>query len=119
MRRPGRWTMRKSITHQSLLHPDLATPLAIVDEINRRMIQAQAICRLAGAAAESNCTVGIPEIMRDAMWAVECLLGDAGELVDRLWKEGDKAVDVAGAELPKQIKAAAEAEVRAGGAGHG
>lgn len=103
------------VKHESLLHPEMDTTLRLEDEISQRIVQAAAIARLAENANPEHCGT----VLNNAMWAVECLLGDAGELIKRLKDAHEKQVQNVAAELVKQIKDASETEVelRAAGAG--
>lgn len=72
--------MANAIVKQSLLHPELDGPIDLLDEINRRTLQASAICRLAANSGHGD----LADPLIHAMWCVECLLNDVEELAELL-----------------------------------
>jgi len=81
---------------ESLLHPELDSALDIEDEIARRLLQATAIARLVVNADAGHCG----EVLQNTGWLLECLLNDAGELVDCLKDAHKKEVELRRAGAP-------------------
>jgi len=72
--------MAITIVRESLLHPKTDTALDIENEISRRLVQATAIARLVESAEPAHCG----KVLANAVWLLESLLNDAGELVGQL-----------------------------------
>jgi hypothetical protein len=79
---------RTIVKHESLLHPEMDTALAIEDEISRRLVQAIAVARLLENADPGHCGT----VLQNAGWLLECLLNDAGELVRRLHQTSESRI---------------------------